>query len=82
MKLLIALLTVFSVMAHALDRHGNIRLSLWDGTAFRSGIVVRGSTPFVWYRAHVSRDSAATFADSTAETVTVTFSNDTITEIR
>jgi hypothetical protein len=82
MKTLIVLLTLVSIMGHTLDRSGNIRMSLRDGTAYRSGVAVKGSNAFLWYRAHVSRDSVATFGDTDAETVTVEFSGDTIQTIK
>lgn len=82
MRTAITILTIVSILAHRIDRSGNIRVSLWDGEGFRSGVVLNGSDPFRWYRAHVSRDSIAMFAESDAETVRVEFQGDTILKIR
>ena len=82
MKLLIATAVLVSIMAFRTDKAGNVRLSLWDNEGFRSAVLVQGTAPMAWFKAHVSRDSMATFAESDAMTVTMEFTGDTVQTIR
>lgn len=77
----LALLITVSIMNFHVE-HGNIRASLWDGKTSRSGLIVKGSPSFAWFKEHVSRRTSQKFGEADAETVNMEFANDTITSIK